>query len=94
VDPVLSDSRPAPRAWLRWLVPAIPIVAAFLLGLTQIDDPDAFTHLALGRDLEQHRGFPAHEPFSFGSLDRPYYNSEWLFDVVFYASYLAAGPPA
>ena len=39
----------------------------------------------------QHHGFPAHEPFSFGSLDRPYYNSEWLFDVVFYLGYLAGG---
>ncbi|HUK64603.1 MAG TPA: hypothetical protein VLV15_14770, partial [Dongiaceae bacterium] len=86
-----SDNASAPRSRLRWLVPAMPVVAAFLLALTQIDDPDAFTHLALGRDLVQHRGFPAHEPFSFGSLDRPYYNSEWLFDVVFYLAYLAGG---
>jgi len=72
-------------------LPAIPVVSAFMLALTQIDDPDAFTHLALGRDLVQHRGLPAHEPFSFGSLDRPYYNSEWLFDVVLYLGYLAGG---
>src|SRR5262245_55557736 len=91
VDPLVSDPAAASRSWIRWLVPAIPVVAAFLLGLTQIDDPDAFTHLALGRDLVQHRGFPTHEPLSFGSLDRPYYTSEWLFDVVFYLSYLAAG---
>src|SRR6185295_2336252 len=69
----------------------MPIVSAFLLALTQIDDPDAFTHLALGRDLVQQRAFPAHEPFSFGSLDRAYYNSEWLFGVVFYLGYLVAG---
>ena len=67
------------------------MVSAFVLALTQIDDPDAFTHLALGRDLVQHRGLPAHEPFSFGSLDRPYYNSEWLFDVVLYLGHLAGG---
>ena len=69
----------------------IPVISAFLLALTRIDDPDAFTHLALGRDLVQQRGFPAHEPFSFGSLDLPYYNSEWLFDVVFYLAYLVGG---
>src|SRR6185295_9956589 len=91
VDPVVSDPAPSSRSWLRWLAPAIPIVSAFLLALTQIDDPDAFTHLALGRDLVQHRGFPAHEPFSFGSLDHAYYNSEWLFGVVFYLGYLVAG---
>ena len=88
---MVGDTASPPRSWLRWLAPAIPVVSAFVLALTQIDDPDAFTHLALGRDLVQHHGFPAHEPFSFGSLDRPYYNSEWLFDVVFYLGYLAGG---
>ena len=75
-DPVVSDTTPPPRPWLSWLAPAIPVASAFLLALTRIEDPDAFTHLALGRDLVQQRGFPAHEPFSFGSLDLPYYNSE------------------
>jgi tetratricopeptide (TPR) repeat protein len=89
--PVVRDIASTPRSWLRWLAPAIPVASAFLLALTRIDDPDAFTHLALGRDLVQQRGFPAHEPFSFGSLDRPYYNSEWLFDVVFYLGYLLGG---
>ena len=90
-DPVVSDTTPPPRPWFSWLAPAIPVASAFLLALTRIDDPDAFTHLALGRDLVQQRGFPAHEPFSFGSLDLPYYNSEWLFDVVFYLAYLIGG---
>jgi tetratricopeptide (TPR) repeat protein len=78
-------------AWLRWLAPAIPVAAAFGLALTCIDDPDAFTHLALGRDLVEQRGWPAHEPFSFPSADRPYYNSEWLFDVGLFLAYLAGG---
>ena len=79
------------RSWLRWIVPAIPVVAAFLLALTRMEDPDAFTHLALGRDLVEHRGFPAHEPFSFASPDRPYYNAEWLFDIALYLGWLAGG---
>jgi len=79
------------RSWLRWIVPAIPVVAAFVLALTRMEDPDAFTHLALGRDLVEHRGFPAHEPFSFASPDRPYYNAEWLFDVALYLGWLAGG---
>jgi tetratricopeptide (TPR) repeat protein len=84
-----SSSRLGP--WLRRLVPAVPIAAAFALALTRIDDPDAFTHLALGRDLVAHRGFPAFEPFTFVSPDHPYYNPEWLFDVVLYLGWLAAG---
>ncbi|HTO13706.1 MAG TPA: tetratricopeptide repeat protein [Candidatus Binatia bacterium] len=86
-------AQPAPRSllWLRWVAPAIPIAAAFLLALTRMEDSDAFTHLALGRDLVQHRGFPAHEPFSFASPDRPYYNAEWLFDVALHLAWLAGG---
>jgi tetratricopeptide (TPR) repeat protein len=85
-----QSSMPSP-AWLRWLAPAIPVAAAFALALTRIDDPDAFTHLALGRHLVEQGGWPSREPFSFPSADGPYYNSEWLFDVVFFLAYLAAG---
>jgi len=88
---VVSDTAQPSPAWLRWLAPAIPVTAAFALALTRIDDPDAFTHLALGRDLVHQRGFPAHEPFSFARPGAPYYNPEWLFDVVFFLGYLVAG---
>ncbi len=37
------------------------------------------------------RGFPPHEPFNFPSPELPYFNSEWLFDVILYLVYLAAG---
>jgi tetratricopeptide (TPR) repeat protein len=90
VSDITQPSSPSPE-WLRWLAPAIPVGAAFALALTRIDDPDAFTHLALGRNLVEQQGFPAHEPFSFPSTDRPYYNAEWLFDVVFFLAYLAGG---
>jgi tetratricopeptide (TPR) repeat protein len=93
VSATVEPSPPSP-SWLRWLAPAIPVAAAFGLALTRIGDPDAFTHLALGRDLVERGGFPAHEPFSFPSADRPYYNSEWLFDVVFYAASRAGGTAA
>jgi tetratricopeptide (TPR) repeat protein len=86
-----TDTAPTSPGWLRWLAPAIPVGAAFVLALTRIEDPDAFTHLALGRDLVQQRGFPAHEPFSFASADSPYHNTEWLFDVVLYLGFLAGG---
>ncbi|MGH2628295.1 MAG: hypothetical protein ACRDHY_16775, partial [Anaerolineales bacterium] len=85
-----ETAQPSP-AWLRWLAPAIPVAAAFALALTWIEDPDAFTHLALGRDLVQQRGFPTHEPFSFTSPGAAYYNTEWLFGTVFYLGFLAGG---
>jgi tetratricopeptide (TPR) repeat protein len=83
---------PASPAWLRWLAPAIPTVTAFTLALTRIEDPDAFTHLALGRDLLQRGSFPAGDPFAFALPEAVYYNTEWLFGVVLYIGILAAGP--
>ncbi len=88
---LVNDTAQHSPAWLRWLAPAIPVSAAFALAITQIDDPDTFTHLALGRELVYQRGFPAHDPFSFGASDAPYYNPEWLFDVGLFLVYLAAG---
>jgi tetratricopeptide (TPR) repeat protein len=87
----VSDTAQPSPAWLRWLAPAIPVAAAFALALTRIDDPDAFTHLALGRDLVQQWGFPAREPFSFAGAEHPYYNPEWLFEIVFFLAQLAGG---
>jgi tetratricopeptide (TPR) repeat protein len=59
--------------------------------VTQIEDWDAWTHLALGREMVQLRGFPVHEPFNFPSTELPYFNTEWLFAVVLYLAYAAAG---
>lgn len=84
-----SSSRLGP--WLWRLVAAIPVAAAFVLALTRIEDPDAFTHLALGRQLVEHHGFPAREPFSFTTPDSAYYNPEWLFGVVLQLGFLTAG---
>jgi tetratricopeptide (TPR) repeat protein len=77
--------------WLWRLVAVAPVAAAFVLALTRIQDPDAFTHLALGRQLLEQRGFPAREPFSFTTPDSAYYNPEWLFGLVLQLVYLGAG---
>ena len=87
----MSDTAPPSPTWLRRLAPAIPVSAAFVLALTQIDDPDAFTHLAHGREVIHQRGFPSHEPFSFASPDAGYYNPEWLFGVILWLAYAVAG---
>ena len=87
----MSDSAQPSPAWLRRLAPAIPVSIAFALALTGIDDPDAFTHLAHGRELVHQRGLPAHEPFSFAAPGAAYYNPEWLFGVVLWLAYSAAG---
>ena len=67
------------------------IASAFALGTTKIEDSDAWTHLALGREIVRQGTLPPSEPFTFPSAGMPFYNPEWLFDVVLYLSYAAAG---
>jgi tetratricopeptide (TPR) repeat protein len=73
------------------IVGLVLAASAFALGVTKIEDWDAWTHLALGREMVHLRGFPATEPFSFPSAALPYYNTEWLFAVVLYLAYALAG---
>jgi tetratricopeptide (TPR) repeat protein len=63
------------------------LVCVFLLGIIKIEDPDTWTHLSLGREIVKLKGFPENEPFTFPSLDKPFYNHEWLFDLIFYIAY-------
>lgn len=67
------------------------LAAAFALGITKIEDSDAWTHLALGREIVRLGTLPISEPITFPSVGMPFYDTEWLFDVVFYLSHAAAG---
>ncbi len=79
------------REGIGRIVGLLLAASAFALGVTKIEDWDAWTHLALGREMVQLRGFPATEPFTFPSAALPYYNTEWLFAVVLYLAYVLAG---
>lgn len=63
------------------------LTCVFLLSLIKIEDTDTWTHLSLGRLIFSLKGFPEHEQFNFPSLDKPFYNPEWLFGVIFYIAY-------
>ncbi len=77
---------------LGLVFPVVLLLAAVTLAITRIEDHDAWTHFALGRDLVQRGGFPPHEILSFPSAGtHPYHNSEWLFGVAFYLAYAASG---
>jgi len=78
--------RPGPR-----VLGALVAAAAFTLAVTRVEDPDTWTHLALGRLMVEARGLPAHEVLVFPSTALPYHNTEWLFDVVFFVAFRVAG---
>jgi tetratricopeptide (TPR) repeat protein len=70
---------------------ALVAAAAFTLAVTRVEDPDAWTHLALGRLMVETRGLPAREVLVFPSPALPYHNTEWLFDVILYLAFRAGG---
>jgi tetratricopeptide (TPR) repeat protein len=77
---------------LALVVPAFLLLSIAALSITRIEDPDAWTHLALGRDLVQRGGFPTHETLSFPSIaSQAYYNPEWLFGVALYLAHAVSG---
>src|SRR5256885_1839551 len=69
---------------------ALVAAAAFLLAVTRVEDPDTWTHLALGRLMVGMRGLPVREVLVFPSGALPYHNTEWLFDIVPVAPFGAA----
>ncbi len=64
------------------------LATVFLLALTNLVDTDAFTHLSLGREIFNHKGFPAKELFNYPSLENTFGSSEWLFGFILYIAYL------
>ena len=64
------------------------LFVVFSLSLVCLVDTDAFTHLSLGREIFNHKGFPAKELFNYPSLENNFSNPEWLFGLVFYLAYL------
>ena len=64
---------------------------AFALAVTRVEDPDTWTHLALGRLMVESRGLPSHELLAFPSVALPYHDTEWLFDVVLYLTFRFTG---
>jgi hypothetical protein len=70
---------------------ALVAAAAFALAVTRVEDPDAWTHLALGRLMVETRALPTHEALVFPSGALLYHNTEWLYDIVLYLAFRLAG---
>src|SRR5207249_5252394 len=83
--------RPGPLSRGPWMLGTLVAAAAFVLAVTRVEDPDAWTHLALGRLMVETRGLPVHEALVFPSGGLPYHNTEWLFDIVLYLVFRLAG---
>lgn len=66
-----------------------------LAGVYPVSNPDAFGHLAQGRNIVELGAVPQRDPFSFWqATPAPFRNYEWLSDVLMYELWAAGGPNA
>src|SRR5690349_1191072 len=66
-----------------------------LAGVYPVSSPDAFGHLAQGRNIATLGAVPQRDPFSFWQATPALFrNYEWLSDVVMYRLWTLGGPNA
>jgi hypothetical protein len=81
------------------LPPASLAVIALMmsLGLYQfartLADPDIWGHIAIGRLYHETGRIRQPDPFSYVNAGHEWLNHEWLFEVVLFRIFAAAGPP-
>lgn len=87
-----SGAKPFPaRAALPWLVGAGAYVLLLALGPQLLNDPDSYSHIALGRWIMAHGTVPTSDPFSFSMHGATWITFEWLSEVIYAAAYALYG---
>jgi len=91
-DVIRSAAKPFPtRAALPWLVGAGVYALLLTLAPRLLNDPDSYSHIAIGRWIMAHGAVPASDPFSFSMLGAPWISFEWLSEVIYAAAYVLSG---
>ncbi|MDD5630121.1 MAG: hypothetical protein PHU21_13720, partial [Elusimicrobia bacterium] len=88
MEPEQAADQPSP--W-RYLIPAALLAQMLWLGANTANDPDTWWHLKAGELIFQTHSIPERDPFSYVLAGRPWTTFEWLFQVVVYLAYAAAG---
>jgi hypothetical protein len=87
-----SAASPFPaQAAVPWLVGAGVYVLLLALGPRLLNDPDSYSHIAVGRWILAHGALPASDPFSFSMHGAPWIAFEWLSEVIYAAVYALSG---
>jgi hypothetical protein len=89
---IRGTAKPFPaRAALPWLVGAGVYVLLLTLGPRLLNDPDSYSHVAVGRWIMAHGAVPSSDPFSFSMHGAPWITFEWLSEVFYAAVYALSG---
>ena len=68
----------------RSLLPMATLSVGAALALRRLDDSDTWWHLASGRWIVENRTIPTTDTLSYTVPDHPWFNLQWLFDVMLY----------
>jgi hypothetical protein len=91
---IRSTAKPFPaQAALPWLAGAGVYVLLLTLGPRLLNDPDTYSHIAVGRWIIAHGAVPTTDPFSFSMQGAPWIAFEWLSEVIYAATFALAGWP-
>ncbi len=83
---------PPRQRWHRALPPAVILCAAvILISPWQMVDPDALSHLTIGRVIVQEGKVPVTDPLTFSQPLARWSNPEWAGDTLLYLVYRIAG---
>ena len=89
---IRSAAKPFPaQAALPWLVGAGVYALLLTLGPRLLNDPDSYSHIAVGRWIMAHGAVPVSDPFSFSMHGAPWITFEWLSQVIFAGVYAFFG---
>src|SRR3954467_15514278 len=89
---IRSAAKPFPAlAALPWLVGAGVYTLLLTLGPRLLNDPDSYSHIAVGRWILAHRAVPSSDPFSFSMHGAPWITFEWLSEVIYATTYALSG---
>jgi hypothetical protein len=89
---IRSAAKPFPAlAALPWLVGAGVYALLLTLGPRLLNDPDSYSHIAVGRWILAHRTVPSSELFSFSMHGAPWITFEWLSEVIYATAYALSG---
>lgn len=90
-EAIRSAATPFPVRALPWLVGAGVYALLLTLGPQLLNDPDSYSHIAVGRWILAHGALPTSDPFSFSMHGAPWIPFEWLSEVIYAAVYALAG---
>jgi hypothetical protein len=87
-----SAAKPVPaQAAVAWLVSAGIYLLLQSVGPRLLNDPDTYSHIAVGRWILAHGALPTTDPFSFSMHGEPWIAFEWLSEVIYAAVFAVAG---